>query len=116
MCNIFFYIYIYVLLAWEDINSIAVSAVSLSKIGTSLFSHLGAVSETWHLVSQGGNVDGPPPRHKHSAVLHDSAMWVYGGMTDLQERSDFWRFDFGKEESVDDKEKHSFIHHAEKMM
>ncbi len=21
-------------------------------------------------------------------------MWVFGGMTDLQERSDFWRFDF----------------------
>ena len=53
-------------------------------------------SETWHLVSQGGAVDGPPPRHRHSAVLHDSAMWVFGGMTDLQERSDFWRFDFGK--------------------
>ena len=71
-------------------------------------------SETWHLVSQGGAVDGPPPRHRHTAVLHDSAMWVFGGMTDLQvsedirkitcskfcnkiifqERSDFWRFDF----------------------
>ena len=23
-------------------------------------------------------------------------MWAYGGMTDLQEKSDFWRFDFGK--------------------
>ena len=51
-------------------------------------------SETWHLVSQGGAVDGPPGRHRHSAVLHDNAMWVYGGMTDLLERSDFWRFDF----------------------
>ena len=27
---------------------------------------------------------------------HDNAMWIFGGMTDLQERSDFWRFDFGK--------------------
>ena len=52
-------------------------------------------SETWHLVSQGGLVDGPPPRHRHSAVLHNNALWVFGGMTDLQERSDFWRFDFG---------------------
>ena len=52
-------------------------------------------SETWHLVSQGGMVDGPPPRHRHSAVLHNNALWVFGGMTDLQERSDFWRFDFG---------------------
>ena len=30
-----------------------------------------------------------------SAVLHNNALWVFGGMTDLQERSDFWRFDFG---------------------
>lgn len=53
-------------------------------------------SETWHLVSQGGAVDGAPPRHRHSAILHDNAVWIFGGMTDLQERSDFWRFDFGE--------------------
>jgi hypothetical protein len=35
----------------------------------------------------------PPPRHKHSAVIHDDAMWIYGGMTDLQERSDLWKWD-----------------------
>jgi hypothetical protein len=33
---------------------------------------------------------------RHSAVLHDSAMWVFGGMTDLQDRADFWKFDFSK--------------------
>ena len=54
-----------------------------------------SVSETWHLISQGGS-DVPSPRHRHTAVLHDNAMWVYGGMNDLQEKSDFWRFDFGK--------------------
>ena len=53
-----------------------------------------SVSETWHLISQGGS-DVPSPRHRHTAVLHDNAMWVYGGMNDLQEKSDFWRFDFG---------------------
>lgn len=37
----------------------------------------------------------PPGRHKHSAILHDEGIWVYGGMTDLQERSDMWRFDIG---------------------
>ena len=59
-------------------------------------------SQTWHLVSQGGLVDpnGPPPRHRHSAVLHNNALWVFGGMTDLQERSDFWRFDFGKDVGI----------------
>jgi Kelch motif len=38
----------------------------------------------------------PPPRHRHSAVIYDEGMWVYGGMTDLQERSDLWRLDLGK--------------------
>jgi hypothetical protein len=40
--------------------------------------------------------DLPPARHKHSSILHDDAMWVYGGMTDLQERADLWRWDTGK--------------------
>merc|ERR1719483_1707854 len=34
-------------------------------------------SQTWHMVSQGGDAE-CPPRHHHSAVLHDSAMWVFG--------------------------------------
>lgn len=37
----------------------------------------------------------PPPRHSHAAVVFDQEMWVYGGMTDLAERSDFWRLDLG---------------------
>ncbi|KAF6209563.1 hypothetical protein GE061_015311, partial [Apolygus lucorum] len=45
----------------------------------------------WHLLSNGKVY--PPARHKHSMVIHDSSIWVYGGMTDLQERSDLWRFD-----------------------
>ncbi|XP_071543729.1 uncharacterized protein [Panulirus ornatus] len=47
--------------------------------------------EVWTQVLQRG--EQPAPRHAHSAVMHDNQMWVYGGMTDLQERSDFWRFD-----------------------
>ena len=47
--------------------------------------------DTWSPVSSRG--EQPASRHAHSAVLHDDAMWVYGGMTDLQERNDFWRFD-----------------------
>ncbi|PSN48213.1 hypothetical protein C0J52_03587 [Blattella germanica] len=53
-------------------------------------------TESWHLCSGGSCGSGgdvPPARHKHSAVLHDDAVWIYGGMTDLQERSDFWRWD-----------------------
>lgn len=55
-------------------------------------------TESWHLVSsaptKGANSDSSPPaRHKHSAIIHDDGMWIYGGMTDLQERSDLWRWD-----------------------
>lgn len=46
------------------------------------------------LSGSGKNVEGtPPPRHKHSAVIYDDCMWIYGGMTDLHERSDLWRWD-----------------------
>lgn len=48
-------------------------------------------TESWHLLSS--SECGPAARHKHSAVLHDDAMYIYGGMTDLQERSDCWRWD-----------------------
>ncbi|XP_063921605.1 uncharacterized protein LOC135136314 isoform X1 [Zophobas morio] len=56
-------------------------------------------TESWHLLSTSppkptNNMDLlPPPRHKHSAIIHDDSMWVYGGMTDLQERGDLWRWD-----------------------
>ncbi|XP_073969433.1 uncharacterized protein isoform X2 [Rhodnius prolixus] len=48
-------------------------------------------TESWHLLS--GSPTCPPARHKHSMVIHDGSIWIYGGMTDLQERSDLWRFD-----------------------
>ena len=56
-------------------------------------------SQTWHLVSQGGSQEcflQSQAKHHHSAVVHNDAMWVFGGMSDLQERSDLWRFDFGE--------------------
>ncbi|XP_018335554.1 uncharacterized protein LOC108744347 [Agrilus planipennis] len=53
---------------------------------------------SWHLLSSSSpkkyNTDTcPPGRHKHSAVLHNDSIWIYGGMTDLQERADFWKWD-----------------------
>ncbi|KAJ1527117.1 hypothetical protein ONE63_008652 [Megalurothrips usitatus] len=54
-------------------------------------------TESWHIISSGRTVSKSdsiaPPRHKHSAVIHDDTMWVYGGMTDLNERQDLWRID-----------------------
>ena len=52
-------------------------------------------SRTWHLVSQGGAAD-CPGRHHHTALVHQASMWVFGGMSDLLERSDCWRFNFGE--------------------
>ncbi|XP_060529678.1 uncharacterized protein LOC132704051 isoform X2 [Cylas formicarius] len=52
-------------------------------------------TESWHLLwsPPAKSADYfPAPRHKHSAVIHDESMWIYGGMTDLQERNDFWRW------------------------
>lgn len=49
--------------------------------------------ELWHQISLKG--EQPPARHAHTAVVHDGHIWVYGGMTDLTERSDFWRYDSG---------------------
>lgn len=52
-------------------------------------------TESWHLLSNPTKDTSsiPPPRHKHSAVLYDEQMWIFGGMTDLQERGDLWRWD-----------------------
>ena len=42
----------------------------------------------WHLAySEGVQEEGPGARHSHSAVVHDQAMWVFGGMCDLQPRN-----------------------------
>ncbi|XP_076348559.1 uncharacterized protein LOC143246196 isoform X2 [Tachypleus tridentatus] len=51
-------------------------------------------SERWHFFKFPNFLECPLPRHNHTSVIHDEAMWVYGGMTDLQERGDFWKFDF----------------------
>lgn len=51
--------------------------------------------EQWHLVSDSQRCSGQPsPRHSHSAVVHDSCMWIYGGMTDLREKGDLWKWNF----------------------
>ncbi|RWS05755.1 uncharacterized protein B4U79_12341 [Dinothrombium tinctorium] len=52
--------------------------------------------EEWHLMSCSGRLaEQPSPRHSHSAIIYDNCLWIYGGMTDLQEKGDFWKWDFG---------------------
>lgn len=51
-------------------------------------------TERWNLFLTPSYFEQPPPRHNHSCVIHDAAMWIYGGLTDLQPRADFWKWDF----------------------
>lgn len=51
-------------------------------------------SERWNLLMTPSYFEQPPPRHNHSCIVHDGAMWIYGGLTDLQAKSDFWKWDF----------------------
>ncbi|ENN79185.1 hypothetical protein YQE_04369, partial [Dendroctonus ponderosae] len=58
---------------------------------------INANTESWHLVSAAPSKPSdqfPSPRHKHSAVVHGEAMWIYGGMNDLHSRGDLWKWDF----------------------
>ncbi|XP_015912257.1 uncharacterized protein [Parasteatoda tepidariorum] len=52
-------------------------------------------TERWSLLMTPSYFEQPPPRHNHSCIVHDEAMWIYGGLTDLQPRNDFWKWDFG---------------------
>jgi len=52
---------------------------------------------SWHLIFRSEpslvNHFAPTPRHNHTAVLHDSNLWIYGGLNNLQPSSDFVKFD-----------------------
>lgn len=48
----------------------------------------------WWPTTYTGCSEVPSGRHDHSVVVHDASMWVYGGMTDLQAKADFWKWDF----------------------
>ncbi|XP_042282604.1 ras guanine nucleotide exchange factor F [Thunnus maccoyii] len=47
----------------------------------------------WSLLTgcQEGSV-GPGPRHSHSAMAHQSCMYLFGGLKGLREQRDFWRW------------------------
>ncbi|XP_077869872.1 uncharacterized protein LOC102810221 [Saccoglossus kowalevskii] len=49
-------------------------------------------SKSWHVSYD--MEESPPPRHCHSAVVHDRCMWVYGGLTNLTTRGDLWKWNF----------------------
>ncbi|KAM4697501.1 uncharacterized protein WCC33_013099 [Rhinophrynus dorsalis] len=53
-------------------------------------------TERWSALSPRTHGTGPGPRHGHSAVTHNSAMYLFGGLKHMAEQNDLWRFDFRK--------------------
>ncbi|XP_041478323.1 uncharacterized protein LOC121426186 [Lytechinus variegatus] len=49
----------------------------------------------WHTMVYSSQDSCPPPRHGHSAVIHDNSMFIYGGSKNLQPLQDMWKWDFG---------------------
>jgi len=60
-------------------------------------------TESWHLfyrhspspVWSGWTEQIPDPRHSHSGITHGGFLYVHGGMFELEDKSDFWKFDLG---------------------
>ncbi|MEE6488770.1 hypothetical protein FKM82_015366 [Ascaphus truei] len=48
----------------------------------------------WSALSPSTRDMGPGPRHGHSAVTYNAAMYLFGGLKHMAEQSDFWKFDF----------------------
>lgn len=66
------------------------------------FSLLFLGTESWSLIS-GPCISTlqPPARHYHSAVIHGNQMHIYGGMNNLDAKSDFWRWNLSRLKFID---------------
>ena len=55
------------------------------------------MTDGWHLgyCAEDGK-PGPSARHDHSAVVYGGAMWVFGGVMNLEAKSDLWCWNFGE--------------------
>lgn len=51
-------------------------------------------TKKWSALSPRTRGLGPGPRHGHSSATHNSAMYLFGGLKNMAEQNDFWRFDF----------------------
>lgn len=51
-------------------------------------------TQKWSQLSPHTRGMGPGPRHGHSCVTHNAAMFLFGGLKNMAEQNDFWRFDF----------------------
>ncbi|XP_075789184.1 uncharacterized protein LOC102448459 [Pelodiscus sinensis] len=48
----------------------------------------------WSQVPPLSCATGPGPRHGHSAVVHGTGMYLFGGLMGLSEQRDLWKWDF----------------------
>ncbi|XP_053554062.1 ras guanine nucleotide exchange factor F [Bombina bombina] len=51
-------------------------------------------SEKWSALSPRTRGMGPGPRHGHASATFNSAMYLFGGLKQMAEQNDFWKFDF----------------------
>jgi len=60
-----------------------------------------AETESWHIFYRhtppAWYNSFPAARHAHSGIMHGGSLYVYGGMSDLEEKGDFWKFELGKD-------------------
>ncbi|CAH2305087.1 leucine-zipper-like transcriptional regulator 1 [Pelobates cultripes] len=78
-------------------------------------------AKKWSILSTRRHGLGPGPRHGHSCVTHNAAMYLFGGLKHMTEQNDFWRFDFRRHNWTSIKTSsgppklighHSIIHHG----
>ncbi|XP_043916597.1 tip elongation aberrant protein 3-like [Protopterus annectens] len=51
-------------------------------------------TQEWSIVSPSTTEPGPGPRHGHSAVVHSTGMYLFGGLMGLTEQNDIWKWNF----------------------
>ncbi|XP_075037239.1 kelch domain-containing protein 10-like [Mixophyes fleayi] len=51
-------------------------------------------TQKWSALSPRTRGLGPGPRHGHSSVTYNAALYLFGGLKNMAEQNDFWRFDF----------------------
>ncbi|XP_063790063.1 ras guanine nucleotide exchange factor F-like isoform X2 [Pseudophryne corroboree] len=51
-------------------------------------------TQKWSALSPRTRGLGPGPRYGHSSVTYNAAMYLFGGLKNMAEQNDFWRFDF----------------------
>ena len=49
----------------------------------------------WYLLTPKEGTEVITARHSHSAVVHNNAIWIFGGFENRGRKNDLWKWDFG---------------------